>query len=243
MTLIKNLFFSYFGFLSNSYNRDQWVIKELRSIKKGQNILDAGAGECRYKKYCDHLKYISQDFCEYDGKGNNKGLQTKNRDHSKIKIVSDITTIPLKNSSIDNILCTEVLEHLPRPELAIKEFHRLLKKGGKLILTAPFASLTHYSPYHYITGFNIYWYKKILKENGFKITKIRANGNYFDYINQELLRIPYVIKKYSNILVMVLILILYMLILPLVLILNFFRKTKHLNELANFGYFISMLKT
>jgi len=95
-------------------------------------------------------------------------------------------------------MCVEVLEHLPKPSAAITEFSRLLKQSGKLILTAPFCSLTHFSPYHFSTGFNRYWYEKILEEAGFKIIEIEQNGNYFDYLAQELRRVEHIAKKYSG---------------------------------------------
>ena len=34
-------------------------------LKKGSTILDAGCGDQKYKKYCNHLKYSSQDFKKY----------------------------------------------------------------------------------------------------------------------------------------------------------------------------------
>lgn len=55
--------------LTNYPNLTDWVKNELINIDDGKKILDAGAGELRYKKYCKHLNYVSQDFCEYDGKG------------------------------------------------------------------------------------------------------------------------------------------------------------------------------
>lgn len=182
----------------NDENREHWVKNQLGKLSQGLTILDAGAGELRYKKYCGHLKYISQDFAQYDGSGDGTGLQMGNWDQSKIDIISDITSIPLDADSIDAILCIEVLEHLPDPVMAIKEFSRLLKSGGTLILTAPFNSLTHFAPYHFSTGFNKYFYEKHLNENNFQILEIETNGNYFEYIAQELRRIPEVSKKYSG---------------------------------------------
>jgi ubiquinone/menaquinone biosynthesis C-methylase UbiE len=96
-------------------------------------------------------------------------------------------------------MCTEVLEHLPNPIMAIKEFSRLLKPSGKLIITAPFCSLTHFSPYHFSTGFNKYFYEKHLDEFGFKIIEIQENGNFFEFIAQENRRLESIAYKYSNI--------------------------------------------
>jgi ubiquinone/menaquinone biosynthesis C-methylase UbiE len=183
--------------LRNQMNREVWLERTIKAIPINYRILDAGAGELQYQKYCGHLEYVSQDFAKYDGKGNNSGLQTETWDNSKLDIVSDITKIPLQDASFDAIMCIEVFEHLPEPILAIKEFSRLLKKNGILILTAPFCSLTHFAPYHYYSGFNKYFYEKHLVENGFEIIEITANGNYFDYISQELRRIAIVASLYG----------------------------------------------
>ena len=224
-----------FPALFNEKNRQIWVKKQLKLISANKNILDAGAGECQYKKNCEHLKYTSQDFCQYDGKGNNIGLQTKKWDNSKLDIVSDIISIPVRDKSFDNILCTEVLEHISRPDLAIKEFSRILKKEGKLIITAPFCSQTHFAPFHFCTGFNIYWYRKIFKKYGFEIMEYSTNGNYFDFICQELLRIPLVIKKYSRIFYFGY--LLYLIIIPLVIILLIVSKlSKKSEQQLCFGY-------
>jgi ubiquinone/menaquinone biosynthesis C-methylase UbiE len=39
--------------------------------------------------------------------------------------------------SFDIILCSEVMEHLYKPEKALKDMYKILKKGGYLILTTP----------------------------------------------------------------------------------------------------------
>ena len=175
---------------SNYQVRDNWVKSVLENLPAGLTLLDAGAGEMKYKPYCKHLKYVSQDFCQYDGKGNNQGLQIGKWDYKNTDIVCDITNIPMPDRSFDAILCTEVFEHISDPILALKEFSRLLKKDGILILSAPFCSMTHMAPYHYYSGFNKYFYEKYLKEFSFDIIEISTNGNYFEYLAQELLRVP-----------------------------------------------------
>lgn len=196
--LYKNIFARGKVGRQNDEKRESWVRSQLGNLPDGMTILDAGAGELRYKKYCEHLKYISQDFAQYDGSGDGTGLQMGNWDQSNIDIISDITSIPLGDESVDAILCVEVLEHIPEPILALKEFSRLLKSAGILILAAPFNSLTHFAPYHFSTGFNKYFYEKHLFDYNFEILKIETNGNYFEYIAQELRRLPEITKRYSG---------------------------------------------
>lgn len=194
---MKKIIQKFIPFLDVERKRSIWIRKQIMAIPNYQSILDAGAGECKYKNYCDHLKYLSQDFGKYDGSGDNIGLQTKSWDYSRLQVISDIISIPFSDNSFDNILCTEVLEHIPFPELAIKEFSRILKKDGRLILTAPFCSQTHFAPFHFCTGFNIYWYKESMKKYDLEIIEIDINGNYFDYIRLELARLPLMIKRYT----------------------------------------------
>ncbi len=181
----------------NESTRVSWIEKTLKKIPEGSSILDAGAGECQFKKYCNHLQYTSQDFAQYNGEGN-IGLQTGNWDNTKLDIVSDITAIPLPNESIDAIMCTEVLEHIPNPVAAIEEFSRLIKPDGYLLITAPFASLTHFAPYHFATGLSRFFYEKHLSEKGFEIIDIQFNGNFFEFLAQENRRIKSVALKYNK---------------------------------------------
>lgn len=189
----------WFGKMVNTVvQRDFWVEKHLKAIREGESILDCGAGEQPYRKYCEHLQYTSQDFCEYDGQAI-AGLDTNGTwNTSTIDIVSDIIEIPVQAESYDNVLCTEVLEHIKHPELAIKEFARVLKPGGVLIMTIPFASYTHMAPYHYCCGFDKYWYEEILPEYGFEILELVANGNYFDLVAMDLRRTPFMSKTYAT---------------------------------------------
>lgn len=183
---------------NNEATRVAWIEKTLKKIPAGLTILDAGAGESQYKKFCSHLKYIAQDFGQYDGKGD-AGLQTGTWDNSKLDIVSDITEIPLPDASVDAIMCTEVLEHVPDPVSAVKEFTRLLKPGGFLLITTPFTSLTHFAPYHFASGLSPYFYEHHLKEQGFQIDDLQLNGNFFEFVAQENRRMKTVAKKYAGV--------------------------------------------
>ena len=224
----------------NESNRIKWLEKNLKKIPRDSKILDAGAGEQQFKKFCSHLNYVSQDFAQYDGTGDSKGLQIGKWDQTQLNIISDIIAIPEPDESFDVILCTEVFEHLPEPILAIKEFSRLLRPDGYLILTAPFCSLTHFSPYHFYTGFNRYFYETHLSAHGFKIIELESNGNFFEYLAQEIRRISYIAGVYTKNNPT----ILEKLALKIVLrmLKNFSTHNKGSEELLHFGYHILAVK-
>jgi len=185
----------------NELDRQVWLKKTLAALPSGARILDVGAGELKNRQHCGHLEYVSQDFCQYEGQRGgaiNEGLQSKSWDTSRIDLVSDITAIPAPDASFDGILCSEVLEHVPEPTHALDEFARLLKPGGKLILTAPFASLVHMAPYHYCSGFSRYWYEHHLALRGFEIVELTANGDWFAYTRQELTRLGSMERQRGN---------------------------------------------
>lgn len=178
----------------NAPAKEEWLEKTLRGVPAGSKILDAGAGELAYKRFCTHLDYTSQDFGKYDG----NNYKTGKWDTSRVDIVSDITTIPVPDQSFDAIMCVEVFEHIPEPEKAVKEFSRILKSGGILITTAPFCSTTHQAPYYYTNGFSRYWYEKIYPECGFKIEELHLNGNFFSWMASNVRRMKALANKFSS---------------------------------------------
>jgi SAM-dependent methyltransferase len=183
---------------SNDVTRHAWVQGKLAGLISGGRLLDAGAGTQRYRSWCSHLTYVAHDFGAYDGKGDGAGLQTGEFDYGNLDIISDICAIPAPDNSFDAILCTEVLEHVPHPEAALRELVRLLKPGGNLILTAPFISFTHFAPYHFCTGFSRYFYEHHLSINGVDIIEITPNGGFFDVVAQEVLRTKTMAEHYTG---------------------------------------------
>ena len=195
---MKELLKKIIGINANEEARNQWLAQTLAAIPTGLRILDAGAGELRNQTLCAHLVYVSQDVCQYEGTGDAQGLQTGTWDTSKIDLVCDITNVPEPDASFDAILCSEVFEHLPDALKALDEFARLLKPGGILILTAPFASFVHFAPYHYATGFSRYWYEYHLPPRNLEIRELTPNGDWFSYAKQEMLRLPGMARRYGD---------------------------------------------
>ena len=174
----------------NQIQRDAWINEKALKINKGSKVLDVGAGTCPYKNLFVHCEYYSQDFKKYPGE--KLGGTEK---YGDIDIASDILSIPAEDGFFDVILCTEVLEHVPEPIKAIKEMVRLLKKGGKILITAPLGSGLHQLPFHYYGGYTPEWYKKFLPENGIIVKEIKPNGGFFKHLAQECARAASVLKE------------------------------------------------
>lgn len=169
-------------FSFNSVNRDAWVRKQADAIPRGASVLDVGAGSCPYREFFSHCIYKTQDFAQLEPD------QLRHGNYGKIDYVCDANHIPIPDDSFDVVLCTEMLEHVPEPVAVIAEFARILKPGGRLILTAPLGSGIHQEPYHYYGGYTPYWYEKFLSEKGFSRIAIEANAGFFKFYGQESLR-------------------------------------------------------
>jgi ubiquinone biosynthesis O-methyltransferase len=53
------------------------------------------------------------------------------------RVVGDVSHLPFEDQSFDAVLCTEVIEHVRGPRQAVGELVRVLRPGGRLVLTTP----------------------------------------------------------------------------------------------------------
>jgi SAM-dependent methyltransferase len=225
---------------SNSVARDQWVEARLSEIAPESRLLDAGSGEQKYRSFCKHLKYVSQDHKAYDGRGDGVGGHVASWTYGETDLICDIASIPEPDASFDAILCTEVLEHVPDPIVVLNELCRLLKPGGKLILTVPFCSFTHFAPYHFSTGLSRYWYLEHLKRFGFSEISCMPNGNFFEYIAQEIRRLPQMTSEYTSIRITRLTLFSSIVILKMLQMLS--KNDQGSSQYACFGWHVTAIK-
>lgn len=169
-------------FAFNQVNRDRWVAKQATALLPGSRVLDLGAGSCPYRSLFSHCEYRAQDFAQL------QGAQLRYGGYGAIDYVCDASAVPVGDASFDAVLCTEMLEHVPDPIAVIREIARILKPGGKLILTAPLGSGIHQEPHHYFGGFTPYWYQRFLVESGFRNILVEPNSGSMKFFSQEALR-------------------------------------------------------
>jgi len=124
-------------------NYKKFIDEKIAIIAKEKEVLDIGGGG-RFTKW----------LAEYRGLFLNNNYKTFDFDKSTgADIVGDIHKIPLKDESIDAIICSSVLEHVEDPMLAVKEMYRILRPNGKLFVYVP-----SIYPYHARTGhYSDYW--------------------------------------------------------------------------------------
>ncbi|MCL5289516.1 MAG: class I SAM-dependent methyltransferase [Firmicutes bacterium] len=170
-------------FYFNQVQRDDWVAGQAADLSPGASVLDVGAGSCPYRMFFLHCDYKAQDF-----QGLTPEQLREQSGYGKIDYHCDATNIPVPDSCYDAVLCTEMLEHVPEPINVIKEIARILKPGGKVIMTAPLGSGIHQSPYHFYGGYTPYWYDKFLSEFGFEEISVEPNGGFFKFYGQESMR-------------------------------------------------------
>ena len=189
--LINRNFYNNILFPSLASRRDLYIKDWILNLPSGSKLFDAGAGIQRYKKFATHLEYTSQDFGEYKGGESFGNSVVKNWESKNCDIICDITNIPCDDQSFDFVLCSEVIEHLENPYKAIKELKRIVKSGGTLLITAPFRSLYHQSPYFYYSGFSKFWFLKKSHKLNLEILNIIPNGNYIEDLATEIIRTNY----------------------------------------------------
>jgi SAM-dependent methyltransferase len=101
-------------------------------IRQGETVLDAGSGPNYPFQY-----ELAENGCKVYSVDIDPDL-LNSKPHPNIKhIVASIDNIPLCNEEVDTVYCISVLEHLKKDAVirSMREFYRVLKPGGRLIIT------------------------------------------------------------------------------------------------------------
>jgi len=112
---------------------EKFFDQKIREIAQRKDILDIGGG-FRFQKGLGQYKDLFKQS-NYLVLDNNKGYHPD--------ILADVCQMPLKDESIDAIICKAVLEHVYNPQKAVNEIYRVLKETGKCLVYVPFLY-----PYH-----------------------------------------------------------------------------------------------
>jgi len=116
--------------------KNETIIQELPV--ESDRVLDAGFGSgTLFDSLLEKGKQIygldiGNDFVRFAHNkfGNNVSL-----------LHSDVGNIPFRDDAMDCVICSEVLEHVQEPADVIKEFYRVLRPSGIVLITTPNISL------------------------------------------------------------------------------------------------------
>jgi SAM-dependent methyltransferase len=136
------------------------------------SILDFGCGTKPY----ENLFHRCESYT---------GLDTRNSGHnhqkSQVDVYFDGFKIPFPDETFDAVVSFQVLEHVPDSKLMLSEIHRVLKKSGKILITAPLIWSEHEVPFDF-NRWTSYGISKLLLASGFTIVRQGKVGSVFTLI-------------------------------------------------------------
>jgi SAM-dependent methyltransferase len=143
------------------------------TVPAGSRVLDAGAGDQKYRHLFAHCEYESADF------------EQVNKPYAKSTYVCSLEAIPVEDARFDAIIFTQVMEHLPKPMMALRELGRVLKPGGTMICSAPLFYQEHEQPYDFYRYTQFAW-RAMMKEVGLDILRMEWLEGYFGTVAYQL---------------------------------------------------------
>ncbi len=160
-------------FVKKRIDTERWSVDQFMSrniplyVREGSAVLDAGAGPHRYRTLIKSAggKYHATDFEHVFSKGSPDSYD----------FVCSLDDIPQPDNSYDIIVNTQVLEHVEYPQRVINELYRILKPGGKLLLTTNQMFWLHHSPYNFFF-FTKFGLASLFTHAGFTINSIESRG-------------------------------------------------------------------
>jgi SAM-dependent methyltransferase len=128
------------------------------------DVLDVGCGRKPYRDHVPATRYVGVD------------VDTPvTRALAMADIFYDGRTLPFSDGSFDGVLCSQVLEHVFTPEEFLREIHRVLRPGGRLLLATPFVWDEHEQP-HDFARYSSFGLRALLERNGFEVLVQRKSA-------------------------------------------------------------------
>ena len=143
-------------------------------------LLDVGCGDKPYETL--FAPYVA----EYVGAEYHDTYATSANVHKgKADVLYSGDRLPFEDGSFDTVLCNQVGEHVPHPEVLFAELVRVLANGGKLIVTVPFSYRIHSEPndFHRFTKYALRAYAG---QHGLTVNLLLARGGFWQVIGQKL---------------------------------------------------------
>jgi SAM-dependent methyltransferase len=151
-----------------------FVGEQANGLSRGTRVLDVGAGTAPYRELFGHCDYRTS---EWEDSYFEEGLRSD--------VIGPAHNLPLSDASVDAIVLTEVLEHVPDPGDVLAEMARLLAPGGRLIMTTPFVWPLHMQPHDYFR-YTPAGLRSLLEPRGFEGVDVRPLGGYFTMLGQTM---------------------------------------------------------
>lgn len=79
--------------------------------------------------------------------------------------VEDAYKLSFEDSSVSNLILFDVFHHIEYPQIVLKEFFRVLEKGGRVIIFEPSISLLGWIVYGFFHKEDVAWFKKIKRQS------------------------------------------------------------------------------
>lgn len=156
-----------------------FVWQAAQSTAPNSIVIDAGSGYSPYRAFFNHAKYFSIDSGQGDAGWN----------YSNISIRGDLCQLPFSSNIADIVICTQVLEHVPEPQIVIEELYRIMKPNGVLYLTAPQGWGEHQVPHDYFR-FTSFALNRMFSHAGFSEIVIQPMGGFFIYLGNRIAQAP-----------------------------------------------------
>lgn len=164
----------------------------MESLKHG--ILFVGCGGGLEMLACATLETlpVGLDISKRAVKKAKKRYVNQNPKNQAYFVNGDAENLPFKENCFEVVICSEVLEHLTNPSVAVAEIRRVLRSHGRSIITMPnalswyglarvilnlFGVKAHAANQPLDKWLNLWNFKSLIEKNGLKILKYK--GVYF----------------------------------------------------------------